>query len=80
MCPNPPPDLLAYRRHVGDRVRATRTGQGLTQQALADRAGLDKQAVSMIENAHSSPRLDTLWRLATALGVPVAVLVSEDPE
>ncbi|MGW2130473.1 helix-turn-helix domain-containing protein [Streptomyces coelicoflavus] len=71
-------DLLAYRRHFGDRLRHLRHRAGLTQQSLAERAGLDKQAVSLIENAHSLPRLDTLWRLARGLNLTVSELTAED--
>ncbi|MEU8950883.1 helix-turn-helix transcriptional regulator [Streptomyces sp. NPDC048489] len=74
---NPSAALLAYRRLVGERLRTTRARAGLTQQALAERAGLDKQAVSMIENAHSSPRLDTLWHLAIAMDISLAELVED---
>ncbi|MGW0134812.1 helix-turn-helix domain-containing protein [Streptomyces sp. NPDC003299] len=78
MYPNHPADLIAFRRRFGDRVRALRTSRGLTQQALAERAGLDKQAVSLIENAHQSPRLDTVWRLATAMDLTVSELTADD--
>ncbi|MFH8530443.1 helix-turn-helix domain-containing protein [Streptomyces tendae] len=71
-------DLLAYRRHFGDRLRLLRHRAGLTQQSLAEGAGLDKQAVSLIENAHQVPRLDTLWYLARALDLTVAELVAEE--
>jgi transcriptional regulator with XRE-family HTH domain len=74
---NPSAALLAYRRLVGERLRTERARAGLTQQALAERAGLDKQVVSMIENAHSSPRLDTLWHIASAMDVSVADLVGD---
>ncbi|MEU8805073.1 helix-turn-helix domain-containing protein [Streptomyces anthocyanicus] len=71
-------DLLAYRRHFGDRLRRLRHRAGLTQEALADRADLDKQAVSLIENAHQVPRLDTLWHLARALDLTVSELTADD--
>ncbi|MFK0069771.1 helix-turn-helix domain-containing protein [Streptomyces sp. NPDC091046] len=71
-------DLLAYRRHFGDRLRFLRHRAGLTQQSLAERAGLDKQAVSLIENAHQIPRLDTLWCLARALDLTMSELVADD--
>ncbi|MBZ6258112.1 helix-turn-helix domain-containing protein [Streptomyces olivaceus] len=70
--------LLAYRRHFGDRLRHLRARAGLTQEALADRAGLDKQAVSLIENARQIPRLDTLWHLARALDLTVSDLTAEE--
>jgi transcriptional regulator with XRE-family HTH domain len=73
-----PADLLAFRRHFGDRLRSLRHRAGLTQQALAERADLDKQVVSLIENAHQSPRLDTVKRIAHALGISVAELVGDD--
>lgn len=78
MRPDLPPALLAYRRHVGDQLRAARHWANLTQQQLGDRAGLEKQAISHIENGHVSPRLDTMWRLAHALEIPVADLVRTD--
>jgi transcriptional regulator with XRE-family HTH domain len=72
-----PADVLRFRRVVGDRIREARHRAGLTQQALAEAAGLDKQAVSLIENAHVSPRLDTMRRIACALGEPLGNLVCE---
>lgn len=75
MRPDLPPALLAYRRHIGDQLRAARLWANLTQEQLADRAGLEKKALSRIENGHVSPRLDTLWHLAHALNIPVADLV-----
>ncbi|MFE2224777.1 helix-turn-helix transcriptional regulator [Agrobacterium deltaense] len=75
-----PPDLLAYRRHVGDQIRDARHWAGLTQQQLAEGAGLEKQTVSLIENGHASPRLDTVYRIARALERPVADLVREHAE
>ncbi|MDK0520404.1 helix-turn-helix transcriptional regulator [Streptomyces sp. ML-6] len=77
MRPHPPSDRAAYRRHVGEQIRAHRLAANLTQQALAESAGLEKQTVSLIENGHQSPRIDTVWRIARALGVSVADLVRE---
>lgn len=73
-----PADLRAFRRHVSERLREERHRAGLTQQALAERAGLDKQAVSLIENAHATPRLDTVKRLAHALGMSAADLIADE--
>jgi transcriptional regulator with XRE-family HTH domain len=75
--PESPEELLDYRRHVGDQVRAIRLAANCTQERLAGRAGLEKQAISQIENGHASPRLDTLWRIACALDVTVADLVRQ---
>jgi transcriptional regulator with XRE-family HTH domain len=42
---------------------------------LAELAGMDRQAINRIEQAHTSPRLDTMFRIADALGVPLRDLV-----
>jgi transcriptional regulator with XRE-family HTH domain len=47
----------------------------LSQEALAERAGIDRQAINRIELGHQSPILDTLIRIADALDVPLRDLV-----
>ncbi|KMS75653.1 hypothetical protein ACH49_21345 [Streptomyces leeuwenhoekii] len=72
----PPPDwIIARRRVVGDRIRAARAAAGLTQEMLAELAGMDRQAINRIEQAHASPLLDNLFRIADALDVPLSDLV-----
>lgn len=56
-------------RAFGDRLAELRTAAGLTQDQLADRAGLHRSEISNLEgakNAHA-PRLDTAVKLAGAL-------------
>jgi len=73
---SPPPDwVLARRRAVGDRIRAVRLNANLTQEAVALAAGVDRPSVVRIEQGQQSPTLDTLIRLADAIGVPLADLV-----
>ncbi|MEU5108331.1 helix-turn-helix transcriptional regulator [Streptomyces sp. NPDC021354] len=74
----PPPDwILARRRAVGDRIRELRRWRNLTQEELADRAGMDRLAVNGIELGYQSPGLDTLIRIAEVLEVPLAELVRD---
>jgi len=63
---------------LGLRVRKLRTRAGLSQAALAERAGLSVDAVSRIERGRRSPHLGTLNALAAGLKVPLAVLVDLD--
>jgi transcriptional regulator with XRE-family HTH domain len=49
-------------------LREARKRAGLSQEALAARAGLDRSAVGQLERGESSPRLATVIRLAGALG------------
>lgn len=72
----PPPDwVLIRRRAIGEQIRAARLSADLSQERLAELAGLDRQAVNRIEQGHQSPILDNLIRLADAIGVPLADLV-----
>lgn len=61
---------------LGQRVRDMRTKRKLTQQALAEAAGIPQTHVSAIELGQMSPTLITLVRLAVALDCKVAKLVS----
>jgi transcriptional regulator with XRE-family HTH domain len=49
-------------------VRELRARHGLTQYALAYRAGTTQQAVSRIEHGRVSPTVEMLARLAAAVG------------
>lgn len=62
---------------VGANVRRLRLERGLTQEALADAAGLDRTYVSGLERGVRNPSLSTLSKLAAALDVPLARLVED---
>lgn len=62
------------RPAFGDRVRALRDRLKLTQENLAERAGLHVTYVSGIERGLRSPRLHVVDRLAHALDVTLAEL------
>src|SRR5665647_2867489 len=49
-------------------IRTTREGAGLSQDALAARAGTSQPAVSRYESGASSPSVETLDRLLAAMG------------
>lgn len=64
----------------GRNLREARRNAGLSQQALADRAGIDRATISLIENDRESPRTDTVLRLADVLGVTPAALWRDPAE
>ena len=70
---------IELRELVRQRVRALRVERGLTQEELCERAGISVDAVSRIEGGSRVPTLETLERLAHALGVGVADLVRSAP-
>ncbi|MFH9610400.1 helix-turn-helix domain-containing protein [Streptomyces sp. NPDC017448] len=72
----PPPDwVIARRRAVGDRIRITRLAAGYTQEQVALRIGMDRATYNRIEQGHASALLDSLIRIADAIGVPLSELV-----
>ncbi|MGH9198353.1 MAG: helix-turn-helix domain-containing protein [Acidimicrobiia bacterium] len=62
---------------IGRRVRVLRQDKGLTTYELARRSGIHRPNISRMESGKHIPTVDTLGRLASALGVPVATLVSD---
>ena len=60
---------------VRQRLRRLRLERCFTQETLCDRAGISIDAVSRIEGGSRVPTLDTLEKLADALGVRVVDLV-----
>lgn len=68
------------RELVGWNVRRLRVAMGLTQEALAVDAGLDRSYVGRIERATENPSVDTLDQLAAALRVASAELLREPAE
>ena len=59
---------------LGERVKALRMERGLQQRQLAEKADLTPSLVSQIESGRLTPSLNTLRRLADALGVTIASL------
>ena len=57
------PQLLAF----GRTLRKARRDRDLSQEALADEAGLSAKHVGEIERANKDPRLTTVLKLADAL-------------
>ncbi|MFF2651451.1 helix-turn-helix transcriptional regulator [Streptomyces sp. NPDC058045] len=74
--PAPPqPWILTARRAIGNRIRAVRLHRCLTQERLAELAGLDRQTINRIEQGHAAASIDNLLRIARALDVPLRDLV-----
>jgi len=61
----------------GERVKNRRTVLGLTQADLAEKIGIHRPDLSDIENGKHSPTLETVEKIAKALGVPPSCLVEE---
>jgi transcriptional regulator with XRE-family HTH domain len=62
---------------LGDALRQRRLAAGLTQEALAEKAGIDRTYVSILEREKQSPTVDTLIRLCRAMGVLASDVLAE---
>lgn len=62
-------DRTALARAVAQRLVAYRAARGLTQTGLARQLRMQQPAVARLESGEHTPSLDTLWRLASRLGV-----------
>ena len=64
---------------TGARVSAAREAAGLSQAALATKAGISRSLLSNIERGVSGPSLNVFSRLADILGIPMALLAPARP-
>ena len=64
-----------FGRQFGLRVRELRERAGISQEALADRAGLHRTHISLIERAQRSVRIETIEKLAHALRIQPAEMM-----
>lgn len=69
--------MLAHRQRIAGQIRAAREHANRTQESLANAMGMDRPSYTLLEQGKVSPRLDTLIRIADALGVPLSYLVRE---
>jgi transcriptional regulator with XRE-family HTH domain len=58
----------------GKRLRSLRRAKDLTQEQVAERAGLSLQSVGEIERGRGNPTLVNIERLSTALGEDLTAL------
>ena len=61
---------------AGNRIAAARKAKGLTQRQLGEQLGLPQSQISRIERNPDSTTVRTLKRIARALRVNIAALVS----
>ncbi len=63
-------------KKIGLKIRLERTKKGLTQEKLAELAGRNTNSISAIERGESSATIETLERIASALGLKFEDLIN----
>lgn len=76
-----PPPLAVRRasREVGAHVRTWRKLRGLTQNQVADRAGIDRKSLMRVERADGAVSFQVVLRVLHALGVLDGLPEAVDP-
>ena len=70
----------SIQAQLGQRVKQLRLQKGLSQEALAEKCGLDRTYVSGIERGVRNPTLEVLHIIANGLNIDLASLfVFSDP-
>jgi len=68
------------RRIFAQRLRQIRQIRGLSQEELADMAGLHRTYVGSVERSERNVSIDNMERLAIALEVDITELLTKEPE
>lgn len=66
---------MDVRERLAANMRRLRKERGLSQEALADAAGLDRTYVSGVERRVKNPTVTVVDRVATALGCKLGELL-----
>ena len=69
--------MTAIAIRFGQLIRARRGSRGLSQEALAELAGLNRSYLGEVERGSASASIETLEKLAAALGERLSDLLRE---
>lgn len=67
---------MSLRKVVAKNLRRTRRAKGLSQEELADRAGVNRNYIGMLEREENAATVDILEKLAEVLEIDPAELLN----
>ncbi len=62
---------------TGRIISQLRMERNLSQEVLSGLAGIARSHLAMIETGRKNANVDTLWRIANALGIPLSQLIRQ---
>jgi XRE family aerobic/anaerobic benzoate catabolism transcriptional regulator len=74
------PAAEAYLKRVGERVRLARARRGMSRKILSAASGVSERYLAELERGAGNASLLVLRRIADALSMEAAALVSDEPE
>lgn len=69
---------ITHQGHLGNAIRVLRKGQGLTQQQLADKAGVSLVWLCRAERGKETMQIDGVFKVLKALGK--SLTIDDEPE
>ena len=72
-----PNRAVKLQKTFGETIRHERLARNLTQEALAEKSELSLNFIGNLERGEKLPSLDTMVKLADALGIKVAELMAK---
>lgn len=72
-------ELQARQRRFGDvmvALKESRVAAGLSLADMEERTGISKSSLSQLENGKGNPTIETLERIAKAIGVKLTIMVT----
>ena len=68
---------MPYNKYVlGETIREMRREKGISQEVLSGLSGIARSHLSMIETGTTSINMDTIWKIADAIGVPLSEIIA----
>lgn len=65
------------RKRLGQAIKRRRAAEGISQEELADRAGVHRTYMGSVERGERNVSLDNVERIARALDLPVWQLLKD---
>ena len=59
---------------VGERLKHCRMRKGLSQEQLAEKCGLHPTYIGQVERGEKNATIESIWKIANALELPLEVL------
>ncbi len=64
-------------QNIANTIKVRRKALGITQEELADMAGIDRTYASQLERAIANPSLTVLCKVANSLGLELIDLIND---
>lgn len=62
-------DIISNEQKLALAIKFFRRSRGLSQEALANKAGLDRKTINRIEQGHYAPTMTNFFQISEALEV-----------